>query len=140
MWGRLSVASEKVAFVNSQKANDVQKSYFKNSPRMMTQKIYTYLYGVGMMRNNFIYDVTDEVMSKLVENGIPQYFLRYIRETILQRLPSDVKEPRKFSLDDLQFGFFIHLSCLGISIFVFALEMFIRPLAFCWSLPNQLFL
>jgi hypothetical protein len=140
MWGGLSVASEKVAFVNSQKANDVQKSYFKNSPRMMTQKIYTYLYGVGMMRNNFIYDVTDEVMSKLVENGIPQYFLRYIRETILQRLPSDVKEPRKFSLDDLQFGFFIHLSCLGISIFVFALEMFIRPLAFCWSLPNQLFL
>lgn len=133
IWGRLGVASEKIAFISTQKANDVQRSYFKNSPRMMTTKFYTCLFGVGVMKNNFIYKVTDEAMSKLVKYGIPQYFLKYIREVVLRELPQDEKTPRKFSLDDLEFGFIIYLSCCAISFAAFLIEIFYWCVSSMWS-------
>lgn len=123
IWARLGIASEKIAYVNTQKSNDVSRSYFRDAPRMMTSKLMTYLFGVGVMKNNFIYQVTNDVMSKLVQNGIPQHFLNYIREVILRELPRSERAPKKFNFDDLKFGFMIFLKCCGISIVVFVIEV-----------------
>jgi hypothetical protein len=78
------------------------------------------------MRNNFIYGLTDDVMSKLVENGIPQHFLQYILQVLPRKLPSAGNEPRKFSVEDLKFGFFIHMSLCAISLIVFILEVVLK--------------
>lgn len=91
----------------------------------MNLKLLVFHYGVGMMRNNFIYKVTEDAMRNLIDFGIPQYFLNYICENILRELPKDKKSPKKFSLNDLEFGFVIYLNCCGISIIIFVIEILI---------------
>lgn len=125
VWGRMGIAAEKVAYMNTRKSADVLGSFFKNPPRMMPMKVGSYIYGVGVMKNNFIYKVTEDVMSDLVEGGIPQHFLSYIRKVILKPKLTDDKEPKRFGVDDLMFGFMIFLESCAVSIFVFVIELLV---------------
>jgi hypothetical protein len=59
----------------------------------------------------------------LVPNGIAQHYLMYIREVVYRPLPPEGREPQKFALSDLDFGFYIHLICCAISIIVFGVEI-----------------
>lgn len=77
------------------------------------------------MKNNFIYGVTEVVMSALVDNGIAQYFLSYISNFVLRPFPRDERVPEKFNIEDLEFGFFIFLVCCAASIFVFVAEIIV---------------
>jgi hypothetical protein len=77
---------------------------------------------IAVMRNNFIFPVTQNAMRKLVPAGIPQHFLKYIYEFVLRGSPKDKKEPKKFDIKDLEFGFVIHMALCAISIVVFVLE------------------
>lgn len=89
----------------------------------MKEKLQKFLYGVSLMRNNFLYNLTESVMSSLVEGGIPQYFLTYIEDVVLREKPSDPVEPKTFSIEDLEFGFIIFLVACGISIVAFLIEI-----------------
>jgi hypothetical protein len=101
-------------------------------------KLLVYHFGIGVMRNNFIHQVTEEAMNFLVSNGIPQYFLKYIREFVLRELPSEPKEPKKFGFEDLDFGFYIYLICCAVSICVFVVEILLFNLKKLVRLRGQL--
>lgn len=91
----------------------------------MKSKIRTDKFGIATMRNNFIYKATEETMSALVENGIPQYFLKFIQKVILKEKPADPNEPKNFSVEDLEFGFVIFLLSCAASSVIFLLEVFV---------------
>jgi hypothetical protein len=123
LWLRLSDPSEKVAYLDNRIGFVANRAMFKNPPVMMKEKLQKILYGVSLMRNNFLYDITESVMSGLIEGGIPQYFLTYIEDVVLREKPSDPIEPKKFGVEDLQFGFVIFLVACGVSISAVMIEL-----------------
>lgn len=123
MMEMLREPSKKGACVTSKKSVTFFQSLSKNSPRRMPIKILTYFYGVGVMRNNFIFNVTQEAMTRMIPNGIPQYMLKYIEEVEFKPIPPDVVEPETFDVKDLEFGFVIFLVCCGVSTLAFLGEL-----------------
>lgn len=83
----------------------------------------TYHFGVGVMKNNFIISVTDRAMGRMIQNGIPQYFLSYLDQVDFHAIPPDIEEPKVFELDDLAFGFYVFLASCGISFLAFLAEL-----------------
>lgn len=123
VWSRLADPLDKVGFVYGTKAVEFQKTIARKLPPYMNLRLLIFHYGIATMRNNFIYKVTENATSYLVDFGIPQYFLKYINENVLKGFPPETREPKKFSWSDLEFGFVIHLICCGISILVFVVEI-----------------
>lgn len=123
VWGLLGMPGGKTAYLENDRNFQVTTALYKNPPKRMKSKVKTEKFGIATMRNNFIYNVTENVMSALVESGIAQYFFQYIKLVVLKGLPTDQQEPKKFSIEDLKFGFVIFLICCGISIVAFLCEI-----------------
>lgn len=122
----LSSASERSAYLNTHKAQTAIKSNFKDPPkRMENVKLGTYHFGVGHMKNNFIFSITDQVMSRLIDTGIPQYFLNYIETVELRPVAPEESEPKVFEVEDLGFGFYVWLVFCALSILVFVGELMV---------------
>lgn len=136
---RLGTVGERMAYMDNDRDYQVIKSLFKNSPRKMKSKLRNDKFGIATMTNNFIYGVTEDVMSALVVGGIPQYFLKYIEKNVLREMPVDPPEPKDFSIEDLEFGFMIFLICCGISIAIFLIEilMFYGRKILCFRKKNK---
>lgn len=124
VWPRLAIPSERIAFFNTYKSYLVNRKQFKFAPRKMNLVYYSYLLGISFLNNNFMFELTEDVMSKLVAGGIPQYFAKFI-ETFILRPQNIVEEVEiiKCTLEDLEFNFVIYLIACGISSFVFLLEI-----------------
>lgn len=77
---------------------------------MAGYKYRTMLSGIGVLRNNFIYGVTEDVMKYLIQGGIAQNFVKYV-ETVTFKPRQDEEEERKsFGLNDLELGFMVYLT------------------------------
>jgi hypothetical protein len=91
----------------------------------MNSKYRSKLLGVSVMRNNFIYEITENVMSALIPTGIPQYFAKFMEKVILRGRPEISKEIKKFSLEDLKFCFVIYLMACSASLGAFLIEILV---------------
>ena len=125
VFGQLFVPELKVAYIDDERNIESTKNFFKNAPRKAKQQLIVYQLGVSVMKNNFLFQVTDGTMNALVENGIPQHFLDYIVKVILRAIPPEPNAPKRFSFGDLEFGFVIFLVCCKVSIFAFTAEIVI---------------
>jgi hypothetical protein len=93
---------------------------------MMNFKYRSNLFGVGVLRNNFIYEVTEDVIKYLVPAGIPQYFSRFIEKVVFHWAPPvEEKAAEVFNFEDLKFSFMILVFSLAFSSFVFVMEILI---------------
>lgn len=101
----------------------VTRSYVKYPPNVMQEKIPFGNLAVCSRTLNFATQLVHEVMLRLMPSGIPQYLHKYLMEFEFRPLYAPPKENRVFSLSDLEFGFIIWLIAIGISIFVFFLEL-----------------
>lgn len=121
----LSSPSERSAYVLGSWDRIAMKSTFKPKIIEIPEKLMTYASGVGVMKNNFIFPMTDRTVGRLLENGIPQYFLKYLDEVDFHPTTPDDAEtgPKVFELDDLSFGFYVILASCGISFLVFLVEL-----------------
>lgn len=125
-WPRLGIASEKASFFIPWKDYLLIGTKFKgkHNPKLMTNYKYrTMVTGVGVMRNNFIYEVTQDVMKYLIQGGIVQNFVKYIENVVFKPLQDDGEEMRAFALKDLEFGFVIYLAACGVSFGTFVAEL-----------------
>lgn len=122
---KMTTPSDKAAYLDAKRGANSGKAEFKYPPIEMDLKLQVFHYGIGVMMNNFIFPLVDEAMGRLVQNGIPQYFLSYIEKVVLHPLPPDDKKPKVFGVKDLGFGFYIFLVFCAISILVFLLELLI---------------
>lgn len=122
---RLAISSEKVAFYTTRTDHLVNQFQFKIPPRIMNFKYRTLLHGVSTMKNNFIYEVTEEVMQQLITAGIPIFFSKYIEDVILRAPPTIPQEVQKFKIEDLKFSFIIYWRLCAISFLVFVIEILV---------------
>lgn len=113
------------AYILTQKSQTVLKSTFKNPPRQMPLKLLIYHFGVGVLKNNFIFNLTDDAMSRLIQNGVPQHLLSFLKNDVMRPMAPDEAEPKVFELEDLNFGFYVFLVCCASSIFVFVVEVIV---------------
>lgn len=81
-------------------------------------------YGIRTYKNNFIYHHIEDNMKLLIQAGFPQYHQTFVKETILWFSKDHGKNPKVFSIEDLQFGFIIWSISCGISLSVFMIEVF----------------
>lgn len=123
----------------------VMKSTFKPNYKRIPETIMSFNFGIGVMMNNFIFHATDKAMGQMIQNGIPQYFVKYLDEVDFHPMPADEKEPKVFGLDDLAFGFNVFLVYCGISFLTFVAEllyfyatMLIGLVMFLRSLTNRI--
>lgn len=122
---RLALPSEKTALYSTYVNYLLNRYSFKIQPRLMNFKYRSLLYGVGVMTNNFIYEVTEEVLEILAQAGIPQYLAKYIEEVVLRAPIYEEKEAEVFSVEDLKFSFIILTCSCAISFCVFIMEILI---------------
>lgn len=119
----LSTPSEKGAYIITSKDMMLMKSTFKPNFREIPEPIVSLGHGIGVMKNNFIFPLTDKAMGQLLQNGIPQHFLDYMDKFEFHSIPLDVKEPKVFDIDDLAFGFFVFFASCKISLLAFLGEL-----------------
>jgi hypothetical protein len=87
------------------------------------------LLSVGMvfqttMFNHFLSQVLYETIEKLIPSGIISHLIETHKQSYYQiAKEEEVNEPSVFSLGDLDFGFYIWLPCVGVSILVFFGEL-----------------
>lgn len=68
----MSIPESKISLFYHKRSYEVDKSFWHTPPIMMPYKGRIIPFGVAVMRNNFIYDITEDTMSKLIQAGIPQ--------------------------------------------------------------------
>lgn len=82
------------------------------------------MYGVHVMKNNILYHLIAEVLEKLFTAGILQYSWKLEQEMAFPINPPEPEDSRRvLSLNDLAYGFYGFLIALGISSFVFLIEV-----------------
>lgn len=101
---------------------NILRAILKSAPKLIKQEIYSYMYGVGVFKHNFMYGLTNEVMEKLIQTGIHQYFCKYLMEYYFYDRVQ-IKMPKVFTVDDLRFGFVVWIIAVGIAIAVFVCEL-----------------
>lgn len=119
----LSIPSERGAFTICQMELMLMKSTFQPNYKGIPETIVAFRYGISVMKNNFIFPMTDRAMDRMVQNGIPQYFIKYLDEVDWHAVPRDIEEPKIFELDDLAFGFYVFFATCGISFLAFVAEL-----------------
>lgn len=139
VYPRLSIASEKAAFRISYKSFLVTRAQYKMKPRRMNFIYRTFSLGISVLKNNFIYEVTENVMSKLIPAGIPQYFRNFVEDVILR--PPKVEQEETFTefrVEDLKSSFVIYLICCAVTILVFIFEILIHNFVNCIGVAGML--
>ncbi|KAG5676268.1 hypothetical protein PVAND_006116 [Polypedilum vanderplanki] len=119
---RIAIISTKdIVLINEFKNNVKYK--ILNEPLITTGvTLYSHYY------NNFLSELFYETLRLLLPSGIPYNFIQSHRE-IFYKISKEIDdiEPQVLSLYDLDFGFFIWLPFVGVSIIVFLLELIFRP-------------
>lgn len=109
----------------------------------MSFRYRNHILGISVMKNNFIYEITESVMKKLIPAGIPQYFSSYINHEVLKPSGAGQEEDlwSGYSFNDLKFCFVIYLQACTVSALVFVIEVLIfelRNLFGIFALLNSL--
>lgn len=100
----------------------ILKALLKNTPKLLKQETYTYMYGIGVYKHNFMFKLTQNVTEKLIQTGIHQYFFKYLMDYYFyERI--EARGPKVFSIEDLHFGFVVWLVACGFSIGAFLCEL-----------------
>jgi hypothetical protein len=99
------------------------KAISSDSPDTLKEVISLGGYSLCVPKNNFFSTLSHKVMNQLISGGIPQYLIDYFINFDMRPLLQPIKEPKKFDIEDLMFGFIIWLIACGISITVFIIEL-----------------
>lgn len=119
---QLAISSSKVAIAVTKKDFRILKTTLKHAPKLLKQETYTYMFGIGVYKHNFMFKLTYEVMEKLIQTGIHRYFMKYIMDYYFYDRIEE-RGPQVFSIDDLHFGFVIWLAACGVAVGAFGCEV-----------------
>jgi hypothetical protein len=88
----------------------------------------SYLVGINVDRNNIVFEVYREVMTRIISTGIPQHLRNdfHTLEQLSYPVPAD-SEPEVLSLTSLEFGFVIWLISLTVAVVPFICELLMWP-------------
>lgn len=88
----------------------------------LSQKLYSNYLGYGVLRNNFIFHLLENVTERLVPAGIPQHWNDFYRWVIFRPKNTESKQPKVLCVGDLEFGFFLWLGSCIVTCVIFFVE------------------
>ncbi|KAL7012205.1 hypothetical protein ACKWTF_014687 [Chironomus riparius] len=93
-------------------------------PKVLKQTLLTYQNGIAMLKNNFLFKQTEEVVQRFIEMGIMQHLYEY-HVWVCNRpvIAIDENKPKILTMDDLEFGFTIWIAVICASILGFLFEI-----------------
>lgn len=120
-------ASAKLALIIRQESIE-----FYESARKVASNWYTYSdfivettqCGLGMLKNHFFLEQLDKVIQRLVQAGIMEKLI--VKKIGNSKMFVSLKSPKRFSVDNLSYGFVIWLGFCGISFAAFCFELFFK--------------
>lgn len=102
------------------------QSIYKVTGTQMDENFLSFLVGIGTVKNNFLSQLTEEVLQRLITAGISQWQMKFHTDFWFPKYPNDKNsEPTVLCVDDLNFGFIIWLIACGISGLMFLCEILI---------------
>lgn len=90
---------------------------------VLKEEMLTSSLGIGMVTNNFLIELLDEIVQGLNNGGIVRFLFKLDIELRIPRYEEPPKNPNVLSTDDLNFGFFIWFMAAGISTLCFIFEL-----------------
>jgi hypothetical protein len=81
------------------------------------------LKGIMMFKYSPMYWVVEDTMKLLIPSGIPQWMKKFINEVVIKGVSEEQKEPKVFTVEDLEFGFVIWGVACGICLVAFVAEI-----------------
>ncbi|CAG9809591.1 unnamed protein product [Chironomus riparius] len=117
-------SSAKLAFFLPHTELDELYSKCKVRGRKLRQNLYSNYLALGVLRNNFIYHLMQDVIDQLIPSGIPQYLIKFY-DWIHSRDKRFifVKIPKVLTLKDLEFGFLCWAAACSTSTAIFLIEI-----------------
>ena len=117
-------SSAKLAFFLPHTEEDELYNKCKVRGRKLRQNLNSNYLGLGVLENNFIYHLMQDVIDQLIPSGIPQYLIKFYdwihsRDKVFVF----VKKPQVLTLKDLEFGFFCWAAACCTSTAVFLIEI-----------------
>lgn len=91
----------------------------------LNEKLITNSVSFVISRNNFIFELAELVIERLIQAGITKHLFEY--QCFLEKATRvdeiTIKNPEVLTINDLSFGFFIWLSACGVTLTVFLCEI-----------------
>lgn len=89
----------------------------------LKQKLFSYPIGIGTFKNNFMSQLIEETLQRMIPAGVPQYLFEHHRWLKFGRIHVETEiGPNVLSMDDLSFGFVLWAAVCGMSVVVFVAE------------------
>ena len=102
----------------------ISKLLFKKNPRNLNHHFSANVKGVATFRNAHSYWLIEDTMRILIQAGIPQYIKKFIILFCFKETREvEVKIPKVFSINDLEFGFVVWLVACSVAIAGFLCEL-----------------
>jgi hypothetical protein len=120
---KLNMASSKIAIAISKSDHHNMRSFRSDIPTTLKGSLELEPLGICTMRNNFGFGLLNKTMTELVQGGILQHFLKYIKEYEFRPIPEEDPGPKVLSVGDLEFGFITWLIACGICVLAFLMEI-----------------
>lgn len=135
---QLSNPDSNIAFIQNSPTFQILKSVLKENLEIMTkQTILIRHFGTSSYRNNFMFNLTEEVTQYLIQAGIPQYMRQYVTNFHFH-LRKESRRPKVFKIEDLQFGFEVWIVACGVATGVFVVEVLLTYLKGVFGLAGLL--
>ena len=116
-------SSEKIAYFVPNTAATEYDFECRSSGHQLDQTLYSTHIGYAVYRNNFIFDLLQNVTQQLIPAGIPQHLAKLYQWIIFKTHQEIVyKSPSVLTLEDLRTGFLLWIVACCITIVVFVFE------------------
>lgn len=115
--------SAKLAFFMTSHTHTILESDYELQTIPLKEQLFTVNTGIGLIRNHFLFHLTDEVIQRTTSFGIPQFLDKLYMELLYHKRISTPVGPQILNIHDLSFGFIIWLIACSISCFVFVAEL-----------------
>ena len=90
----------------------------------LQQKFSSTVCGLGVLENNFIFHLMNDVIDRLLPSGIPQFVYDFHDWSVHKGANYKfVKTPKVMRIDDLEFGFLLWIISCASTVIVFLLEI-----------------
>lgn len=116
-------ASAKLAFFMTSHSQTIFESEYDLPTIQLEEQLCTVNTGIGLIKNHFLFHLTDEVIQRTTSFGIPQFLDKLYMGLLYHKRVQMPVSPQILSIEDLSFGFIIWLVACSISCLAFLGEL-----------------
>lgn len=120
--------SNSAAVTSRDRFTDFSITNSRKPYNLLTENIFSLYYGLGLRPHTRTFEFVVTKFKQLEETGVLNYL---ISSSIKKEIEADDEGPKILTLEDLDIGFVIWLTALGVSSLAFFTEFLMHKIRFC---------